>query len=502
MKSNIPKSGLTFQYLKEDLPAGLVVFFVALPLCLGIALASGAPLFSGIIAGIVGGIVVAFVSGSALSVTGPAAGLTVIVLNGITQVGSFEIFLVAVVMAGMLQILLGYLKAGIIGYYFPSSVIKGMLAGIGIILILKQAPVAIGYTKELSYQIGSIIIAAVSISLILIWDIKALKKYLFFKWVPGALVAVVLGVVLNELFMQYQPAWAMSADQLVSLPVASSGKEFIGQFTLPDFAGALTNYNVYILAVTIAIIASLETLLSVEAADKLDPYKRISPTNQELKAQGLGNVISGLIGGLPMTAVIVRTSANINAGGKTKLSAIIHGIFLLISVIGLSAILNKIPLACLASVLLIVGYKLTKVALYKQMFKLGWEQFLPFIFTILAIQFSDLLRGIALGMFTAIFFILRANYRRDYELHHEKLEEGGHIHIKLAEHVTFLNKGSIAKKLADLPENTNVKIDGTGTHYIDLDIIEIIHDFNKTASLKNIKVELVNIPSFLGVSGH
>jgi MFS superfamily sulfate permease-like transporter len=503
MNSKITSQGLTFKYLKDDLPAGLVVFLVALPLCLGIALASGAPLFSGIIAGIIGGIVVAFASGSSLSVSGPAAGLTVIVLNGITQLGGYDIFLVAVVIAGLLQILLGYLKAGTIGYYFPSSVIKGMLAAIGIILIIKQAPIAIGYNaaSTISYQVGSIIIAAISMAIILFWEIPALKKYIFFKWVPGALIAVVMGIVLNKLFLLYYPDWALNADQMVKLPVANNTSEFISQFTLPNF-NALANYQVYVVAVTIAIIASLESLLSTEAADKLDPFKRVTPTNRELKAQGLGNLISGLIGGLPLTAVIVRTSANINAGGKTKLSAIVHGLFLLISVAFFAAFINLVPLACLAALLLTVGYKLAKISLFKEMYKLGWEQFMPFIVTIIAVQFSDLLKGIALGMIVAIFYILRTNYRRDYVIHHEKKSEGGAIKIILSEHVTFINKGSIAKKLADLQNDIHVTIDASNSHYIDLDVLEIIYDFKIASVLKNIQVELINVPERIKISGH
>ncbi len=503
MNSKIISQGLTFKYLKDDLPAGLVVFLVALPLCLGIALASGAPLFSGIIAGIIGGIVVAFASGSSLSVSGPAAGLTVIVLNGITQVGGYDIFLVAVVIAGLLQIMLGYLKAGTIGYYFPSSVIKGMLAAIGIILIIKQAPIAIGYNaaSAISYQVGSIIIAAISMAIILFWEIPALKKYIFFKWVPGALIAVVMGIVLNKLFLLYYPDWVLNADQMVKLPVANNTSEFISQFTLPNF-NALANYQVYVVAVTIAIIASLESLLSTEAADKLDPFKRVTPTNRELKAQGLGNLISGLIGGLPLTAVIVRTSANVNAGGKTKLSAIVHGLFLLISVAFFASFINLVPLACLAALLLTVGYKLAKISLFKEMYKLGWEQFMPFIVTIIAVQFSDLLKGIALGMIVAIFYILRTNYRRDYVIHHEKKSEGGAIKIILSEHVTFINKGSIAKKLADLQNDIHVTIDASNSHFIDQDVLEIIYDFKIASALKNIQVELINVPERIKISGH
>lgn len=503
MNSHQPSQGLSFKYLKEDLPAGLVVFLVALPLCLGIALASGAPLFSGIIAGIVGGIVVAFASGSALSVSGPAAGLTVIVLNGITTLGAYDQFLVAVVIAGILQIILGFLKAGVIGYYFPSSVIKGMLAAIGIILILKQAPIAIGYSAAdaISYHIGSILIASISIAIILFWELPILKKYSFFKFVPGALIAVIAGVSLNALFKQYQPEWALSANALVKLPVAKNSKEFISQFTLPNLK-ALGNYQVYVVAITIAIIASLESLLSTEAGDKLDPYKRVTPTNRELKAQGLGNLISGMIGGLPLTAVIVRTSANVNSGAKTKLSAIFHGLLLLVSVVAFAAILNQIPLACLAAVLLVVGYKLAKVSLFKEMYKLGWEQFVPFIVTVVAIQFSDLLKGIALGMVVAIFYILRTNYRRDYQIHQDKTSEGGAITIQLSEHVTFINKGSIATKLSDIPNNSKVTIDASQSHYIDLDVLEIIYDFEIAAKLKNIQVTLIQMPNRVAVSGH
>jgi MFS superfamily sulfate permease-like transporter len=491
------------KYLKDDLPAGLVVFLVALPLCLGIALASGAPLFAGIISGIVGGIVVAFLSGSALSVSGPAAGLTVIVLNGITELGSYETFLFAVVLAGMIQIALGYLKAGVIGYYFPSSVIKGMLAAIGIILILKQAPVAIGYMKDagVQYQIGSIIIALISISIILIWDLPGLKKFTFFKFIPGALIAVILGVILNNAFAMYKPEWVLDASQLVKLPKAENVNEFVNQFTLPDFT-QFSNYKVYVLAVTIAIIASLESLLSTEAADKLDPFKRVTPTNKELKAQGVGNIISGLIGGLPMTAVIVRTSANVNAGGKTKLSTIVHGILLLVSVAFFVSYLNQIPLPCLAAVLLVVGYKLAKVSLFKEMYKLGWEQFVPFIVTIVAIQFSDLLKGITLGMLVAIFYILRTNYRRDYKFHQDAKAEGGQITITLSEHVTFINKGSIALKLSNIEQDARVVIEGKDAHFIDLDVLEILYDFKENAGQKNIQVEFKNIPQRVKVSGH
>ena len=503
MNQSKSNSSFSLKYLKDDLPAGLVVFLVALPLCLGIALASGAPLFAGIISGIVGGILVAFLSGSALSVSGPAAGLTVIVLNGITELGSYETFLFAVVLAGMIQVVLGYLKAGVIGYYFPSSVIKGMLAAIGIILILKQVPVAIGYMKDsgVQYQFGAIIIAAISIAIILVWDLPVLKKFAFFKFVPGALIAVIVGILLNNAFISFQPNWVLDASQLVKLPKAASMNDFVNQFTLPDFT-QFTNYKVYVLAVTIAIIASLESLLSTEAADKLDPFKRITPTNQELKAQGIGNIVSGLIGGLPMTAVIVRTSANVNAGGKTKLSAIFHGLLLLVSVAFFATFLNQIPLPCLAAVLLVVGYKLAKISLFKEMYKLGWDQFIPFIITVVAIQFSDLLKGISLGMLVAIFYILRTNYRRDYKFHQDAKNDGGLITITLGEHVTFINKGSIALKLSNIENDANVVIDGKDAHFIDLDVLEILYDFKENSIQKNINVQFKNIPQRVKLSGH
>jgi MFS superfamily sulfate permease-like transporter len=547
--------GITLKYLKYDLPSGLVVFLVALPLCLGIALASGAPLFSGIIAGIVGGTVVALTSGSSLSVSGPAAGLTVIVLNAITQLGGYEIFLSAVVLAGLIQIILGFMKAGVIGYYFPSSVIKGMLAAIGIILILKQIPHALGYDKDNEGDFGffqtdgentfselikmldfvhpgALIISAVSLFILIMWDRPFLKKYAFFKVVPGALFVVIIGILLNTWFKAADASLFLSGDKLVQLPVADSVKGFVNQFTLPDFS-ALGNYHVYVVAITIAIIASLESLLSIEAADKLDPYKRNTPTNRELKAQGLGNMVSGLIGGLPLTAVIVRSSANINSGARTKLSSFIHGLLLLISVIGLASVFNKIPLACLAALLLTVGYKLAKVSLFKSMYRLGWDQFLPFVITIIAIQFSDLLKGIAVGMAVAIFFIfrniylrlkkakadphyqgkkgmgaaimqlLKNNYKTEYYYKKGTYKPGETITVTLDEDVSFLNKGSIAFTLDDLPENSSVIIDGSKSHSIDLDVIEIIHNFKETAEAKkNIKVGLIDIPEFAGTSGH
>lgn len=510
--------------LKYDLPSGLVVFLVALPLCLGIALASGAPLFSGIIAGIVGGLVVAFFSASTFSVSGPAAGLTVIVASAIGTLGSFEFFLTAVVLAGVIQISLGYLKAGIIGNYVPSSVIKGMLAAIGIILILKQIPHALGYDKDSEGDFafmqldgentfseivtalthvhwGAIIIAFISLLILILWDLPKLKKYAFFKFVPGALIVVFFGVLMNEFFKNNLPEYYLSGLELVKLPVAHSANEFFSFFTLPDL-NALAHFNVYIVAVTLALIASIESLLSVEATDKLDPYKRNTPTNQELKAQGIGNIVSGLIGGLPVTAVIVRSSANVNSGARSKYSAIIHGILLLISVVFFASSLNLIPLSCLAAILLVVGYKLAKIALFKSMYKLGWDQFLPFVVTIIAIQFSDLLTGIGIGLLVSIFFILRNNHKNGYELIIEPINNTKKYIFQLAQEVTFVNKGNLILHLSEIKVGECVIFDGSNSTTIDLDVLEIIHDFENTAKLKKIKLELINIPEFKGVSGH
>lgn len=526
MKSSPSQSKLSpLQYLKNDVPSGLVVFLVALPLCLGIALASGAPLFSGIIAGVVGGIIVGTLSGSALGVSGPAAGLTVIVLSAIGTLGSYQNFLVAVVLAGVLQILLGLLRAGIIGYYFPSSVIKGMLAAIGLILILKQIPHALGFDKdlvgdeeflqkdkhntitELYYALrynstGAIIISLISLSILILFDRPFLKKIAVFKFVPGALIVVALGIIMNYIFSRVAPQFQLTDEHLVKLPVANNTQQFLGFFTLPDWT-ALSNPKVYVTAITIAVVASLETLLCVEATDKIDPDKRSTPTNRELIAQGGGNIVSGLIGGLPLTQVIVRSSANINSGGKTKMSTIVHGVLLLVCAILIPTILNLVPLACLAAVLLLVGYKLAKVSLFKGMYKLGWEQFVPFIVTIIAILMTDLLKGIGIGMVIAVFYILRTNYRTPYFFHKPDIQDGKKIHIQLSEEVTFLNKASIQLMVEELPNDAHVTIDGSRSTNIDYDVLEIIHSFKLYgAKAKNIKLELKGIPDIQITTSH
>ncbi len=507
-----------FKYLKNDLPASIVVFFVALPLCLGIALASGAPLFAGLIAGIVGGIVVGGLSGSQIGVSGPAAGLAAIVLTAITALGGWENFLVAVVLGGVIQILFGVVKLGIIGYYFPSSVIKGMLTGIGIIIILKQIPYFFGIDKnpegdfaflqvdgentltELlktinalisgNFDKGATIIAIIAISILLLWSNVLSNKGKFFQLVQGPLVAVVAGIVF--FLITKDSSLGLSSDRLVSVPVPESFSEITSLLAFPNFE-VIFRADVIITAFTIALVASLETLLCVEATDKLDPQKRVTPTNRELLAQGAGNVVSGLIGGLPITQVIVRSSANIQSGGRTKASAIIHGFFLLISVLTIPKILNYIPLSVLAAVLFIVGYKLAKPKLFKTMYNLGWKQFIPFIVTILGIVFIDLLWGIGLGLAVGIVVILIKSYQNSHFLHIEDQSNGKHkIKMTLAEEVTFFNKGAILKELDSLPRDTYLELDVRKTRYLDNDIIEILEDFAFKAKERNIDIKLVS----------
>ncbi len=512
--------------LKSDIPASIVVFFVAIPLCLGIALASGAPLFSGLIAGIIGGIVVGSISGSAVGVSGPAAGLAAIVLAAIGSLGGFENFLLAVVLGGAIQILFGILRAGVIGYYFPSSVIKGMLTGIGIIIILKQIPHFFGYDADpegdfafiqidgentfseiinaINYiSIGPTIIALVSLGILVLWNNVLSKKAKIFQLVQGPLVAVVIGIIFYA-FTKDNASLAMNADQLVSVPVPEDMTSFLAQFSFPNF-GAITNPEIWVVAFTIALVASLETLLCVEATDKLDPEKRVTPTNRELLAQGTGNILSGLIGGLPITQVIVRSSANIQSGVKSKMSAIIHGFLLLISVMLIPRLLNMIPLSVLAAILFMVGYKLAKPALFKTMYNLGWKQFVPFVVTVLGIVFIDLLIGLGLGLAVGVVVVLIKSFQNSHFLHIEGEDvDDGKIKMTLAEEVTFFNKGSILKELDSLPENSYLELDVRKTRYLDNDIIEILDDFSYKAKLRNITIKLIsergiieNPPSYL-----
>lgn len=516
MSNNLPQQVGMFRNLKYDIPASIIVFLVAVPLCLGIALASGAPLFSGIIAGIIGGIVVGVFSGSQLGVSGPAAGLAIIVLNAIADLGAFDIFLMAVVLGGVFQLLLGFVKAGIIGYYFPSSVIKGMLSGIGIIIILKQIPHAFGYDKdyegsftfnqpdghntlsELYYMFEAIspsalLITVVSMLILVLWEQKFMKKIKVFRIIQGPLIVVSAGIGLNLLF-QHIPQLALRPDQVVAIPVAESLSGFFAQFTLPNFS-AVTNPAVWVTGVTIAVVASLETLLCLEATDKLDPYKRVTPANQELVAQGIGNVLSGLIGGLPITQVIVRSSANIQSGGRTKMSAILHGFILLGCAMVIPVVLNLIPLASLAAILFLVGYKLAKPSLFKQMYGLGNIHFIPFLVTILGIVFTDLLIGIAIGLAVAIFFILYNNYKKPFLFEEDTHMKDGIIHLALAEDVTFINKASIQRTLSQIPDDSKVIIDASNSMNIDYDVVEIIEEFKTNAQYRNITLELIEFES-------
>ncbi len=503
------------RHLKDDIPAGIVVFLVALPLCLGIALASGAPLFSGLIGGLVGGLIVSWFSGSQLAVSGPAAGLTVIVFNAIETLGSFQGLLVACVLAGFIQLVLGFLRAGIIGAFFPSAVIEGMLAAIGLILIIKQIPHATGYhtsfegdesymkeTAESSFMemvgafgsnvsLGSVVISVVALLLLILWNTAWFKKQAFLKLMPGPLVAVLWGIGYNLFAKQFAPAWVVSGEHLVKLPAIEKATDFFNNFMLPDasYLQHLSNPHLYTVAITIAIIASLETLLSLEATDKLDPLKRIAPTNRELKAQGIGNMISGLIGGLPMTAVIVRSAANINSGGVTRISCFTHGVFLLLSVMFLSQYLNTIPLACLAAILLQTGYKLANPKLFMHFYHKGMSQFLPFVITVVAILVTDLLKGMAIGMVIGLFFVIKANYSAAITL----TQDGSHYVLAFNKDVSFLNKALLRKLILRIGENSTVTIDASKAKFIDHDILETVESFLATAPDDNIQVEVTDL---------
>jgi MFS superfamily sulfate permease-like transporter len=498
--------------LKSDFASGLVVFLVALPLCLGIALASGAPLFSGIISGIVGGILVGYLSQSHLSVSGPAAGLTAIVLTAITDLGAFNIFLLAVLLAGVFQLALGFIKAGSISNYFPTNVIEGMLAGIGVIIFLKQIPHAFGYDPDYEgdmgffqpdgqntfselfsvlqhVQLGSIVITSISLFILIVWNkIEVFKKL---KFVPAALIAVIISILLNEYFTYSGSSLAIAKEHLVSLPVPTTIEEFKGILVLPDFT-AISNQKVWIVGLTIAVVASIETLLCIEAADRMDVQKRFTDTNVELKAQGIGNIISALLGGLPMTSVVVRTTANNSAGAKSKMSTILHGLLLLISVITIPMVLNKIPLATLSAVLLLVGYKLANPKTIKHFWDKGKYQFIPFIATFAAVVFTDLLKGVLLGMIISILFVLKGNMQRAYLFRKEEYQDGDVIHIDLAQEVSFLNKAAIKTTLNSIPLNSKVIINASDTVYIAHDVLDLINEFKKIrAKENNIKVKLV-----------
>jgi len=496
------------RFLADDVRAGVVVFLVALPLCLGIALASNAPLFSGLIAGIVGGLVVTVFSGSRLGVSGPAAGLAVMVAAGIEQLG-LETYLLVVVFCGVVQLVAGFLKAGVIAHYFPSSVIKGMLAGIGIILILKQIPHALGYDhswegeleffqrdghntfSEILFALealspGAIIVTVASLAILLAWQHPAVKDRAFAKALPAPLLVVLLGIGLNALLGRIANGFSISSEHLVAVPVSSSIGEFFSNFRRPDFS-QITNPAVYTTGLALALVASIETLLSVEATDNLDPEKRVTPTNKELKAQGIGNIVSGLLGGIPLTQVIVRSSANVVAGGQTRLASFIHGVLLLICVAFIPELLNEIPLASLAAILLVIGYRLARISLFRQMWAEGVWQFLPFIVTILGLVFTDLLTGIMLGMVVAFFEILIYNYQLNF---YREQSDDGSMKIRLTEHMTFLNKAALKRILREVPKNCTLTIDMTRTRILDHDVREVIQDFATHAAADGVTLRV------------
>ena len=514
---------MSLRYLKEDIPSSIVVFLVALPLCLGIALASGAPFFSGIISGIVGGVVIGFLSTSKLSVSGPAAGLAALVLAAITNIGDFRLFLCAVVIAGMLQMLMSFLKLGGIANYFPSSVIKGLLTSIGILIIAKQVPHVFGYDKDKNgnfnelfpygmedmhellqplqhIDMGVFIICIISLLIMIVWEKPFIKKRV--KLIPGALVAVIVAVIINEIFRVTNSAFLIGNDHLVKIQAAKTTSEFLSFFTIPDFNGFL-NSEVIVTGAMIALIASLETLLSIEAIDNLDPERNVTNTNRELFAQGIGNSIAGLIGGLPVTSVIVRSSANINAGAKSKTSAILHGLLLLVCVIFIAPLLNKIPLSALAAILILVGYKLCNIKVFIKAIQNGKYQYIPFFVTVAVILAIDLfgifppfkgeglLLGVMAGLVAAAGAILHGNLKNSYFFHKDKHHEGDVIKVKLSEEVSFLNKASIRQMLDEVPANSKVVIDASTTDYIDFDILELIKEFRDIkAPVKNIICKL------------
>lgn len=495
--------------MKHDLPAGLSVFFVALPLCLGIALASGAPLYAGLLSGIIGGLVVSLISGSSLGVSGPAAGLTTLVAASIVSLGDYKIFLLSVIIAGLFQLLLGVLKLGVIANYFPSSVIKGMLAAIGIILISKQIPLALGYDKpdfwtgsfmhlfssenfianikNFNREItrGAIIISVASLALMILLKQDFAKKI---KLIPAPLIVVITGIVINVLFIKMTSGYTLRSTQLVHIP-----SNLFSTISFPDFSKIFSNRQIWLDGILIGGLATLETLLCTEAIDKLDKHNKITPVNRELLAQGVGNMLCGFLGAIPITAVVVRGAANIDAGARTKLSAFTHGLFLLLAVLLIPFLLNTIPYASLAAILLMTGYNLTQPKLYRNMWSLGWKQFLPFIITIVVILFTDLLIGVSIGLLISIYFIIRNNFKAEYKITKTKQHETAVFYIKLNSNVTFLNKVNLKKALDQVPEYSVLTIDGSECNFIDYDILEIISEYANKAHDRHIELHLNGI---------
>jgi len=505
LSTSSPAPGGRWASLRHDLPAALVVFLVALPLCLGIALASGAPLLAGITSGVLGGIVVGALGGSAVSVSGPAAGLTVIVLAGIAEAGSYPVFLSAVVLAGLMQLALGYLRAGAVVHFVPACVVRGMLAAIGLILILKQIPHALGVDIDfegdesfaheggntftdlvegvMSARPGAILVFAAALVALVGWG--KLGRRVLGGWVPAPLMAVVVGTLVHLSFAWWWPEALLEASHRVAIPVLGSAGDLVAALSFPDFSRVLDG-PVLRLAVTLALVASVETLLSVEASDRLDPLRRTTPMNRELKAQGVANTLAGLIGALPITAVIVRSSANVSAGGRTRLSTIVHGLLLLVSALFLGAALNHIPLAALAAVLIAMGWKLTRPGLLLEQARRGLDQAIPFGVTILAILLTDLLVGVLLGILVGVYFVVRSNFHSALVV----TRDGEQMLIRFAKDVSFLNKPALVHAFADIPAGAHVLIDGTRAQFIDRDIAECIEEFLDTAPRRGIEVEI------------
>jgi MFS superfamily sulfate permease-like transporter len=496
-------------WLRHDLPAGLSVFLVALPLCLGIALASGAPIYAGLLSGIVGGMVVTFISGSQLAVSGPAAGLTTLVAASIISLGDYKVFLLAVIIAGLFQILLGLLKLGVIANYFPSSVIKGMLAAIGLMLIFKQIPLALGYDqpdfwsggfihlfsaknpfgnlKNFNQHItkGTILISVLSLIILILLQLPSAKKM---KIIPAPLIVVVFGVLTSLLFAGISSRFSLKQAQLVNIPL-----NIFADISFPDFSKLFSNAEIWKDGIIIGSLATLETLLCIEAIDKLDRRNRITPVNRELIAQGIGNMTCGLLGAIPMTAVVVRGAANVDAGARTKLSAFTHGLFLLLAVLLVPFLLNKIPYASLAAILLMTGYNLTRPKLFRNMWSLGWKQFIPFILTIIVILSTDLLIGVSIGLLISIYFIVRNNFKAEYKIlktQHNGIETE---YIKLNSNVTFLNKVKLREALDEVAEYSVLTIDGSECNFIDYDILEIISEYGNKAHDRHIELHLTGI---------
>ena len=503
--------GGLFSAVRRDVPAGLVVFLVAVPLCLGIAQASSAPLLSGLIAGIVGGLVVSALSRSELSVSGPAAGLAVIVATGITELG-FRPFLLAVVLGGALQLVLGVLRLGSIAHFFPNAVIKGMLASIGVLITLKQLPHAVGYDADwegdeaffepdghntftaLLDAFGAISPTATAITLACVAAYMAWPKLQrgALNFVPSALVVVVLGALMAALAPWLSSELALSPDHLVSLPVLAGPGDLFAAVQTPEFS-RIADPAVWTTAVTLAIVASLETLLSLEAVDRLDPQRRISPPNRELVAQGVGNMVSGAIGGLPVTSVIVRSSANVTAGGQTRLSAMVHGLLLLLGVVFFAALLNQIPLAALAVVLIFVGLKLTPPSLWRAMWRAGYSQFIPFAATIAAVVVTDLLKGTLIGLAVGVVFAIRQQQQGAVVV----VSDARRVLIRITKDLTFLNKARLKEVLTEIEDGATVIIDRSVVDFVDDDIEEILLDFEDNAAERGIRVQMQLSPAEL-----